>query len=164
MVVLWLVGSLAGSQLSCLSSSIFFEPTTATAQILFVLGVLHFWKTTWTRLVWRTWPCGNEEYAAFDIKTFQSLTTSIPVWVRNQQLLSYLLWIKYQLFKKFFTFRGGPLDKDEQLSLEAPVIIFNIKVLHVLSESIPYSLCLGFGTFTHAQTPTWSLRWWSYML
>ena len=61
------------------------------------------------------------------------------------------------MFKRLFTFRGGPLDKDdEQLSHEAPVVIFNIKVLPVLSESIPYSLCLGFGTFTHAQTPTWS--------
>ena len=38
------------------------------------------------------------------------------------------LWIKNQLFKKLFTFRGGPLDKvDEQLSLKAPVKFFNYK-------------------------------------
>ena len=40
--------------------------------------VLHELKTTWTRLVWRTRPCGTEEHAAFKIKTFQYLTTSEP--------------------------------------------------------------------------------------
>ena len=46
------------------------------------------------------------------------LTTSVQVWVRNRQLMSSHLWITNQLFKKLFTFRGGPLDKvDEQLAV-----------------------------------------------
>ena len=117
----------------CLLSCIFFEPTTATAQILFVLGVLHESKTTWTRLVWRTWPCGIEEYAAFNIKTFQSLTSSVPVLVRNQQLLSYLLKIKTIAQGIIHLQRRSIRQECEQLSCEAPVKLFNYKVLPVLS-------------------------------
>ena len=40
--------------------------------------------------------------------------------------------IKINCSRKLFTFRGGPLDKDdEQLSHEAPVKFFNYKVLSV---------------------------------
>ena len=40
--------------------------------------------------------------------------------------------IKINCSRKLFTFRGGPLDKDDdQLSHEAPVKFFNYKVLSV---------------------------------
>ena len=121
----------------CQLSCIFFEPTKATAQILFVLGVLHFWKTTWTRLVWRTWPCGTEEYAASRLFNLWPLLYQFEWGTINS---CHIFWGLQQLFKELFTCRGGPIDKDvEQLSTEAPVNSSTTR-LPVLTETVPHSL------------------------
>ena len=130
----------------CLLSSIFFEPTTATAQILFVLGVLHELKTTWTRLVWRTRPCGTEVYVASRHREFSLF--SVQVWVKEAAtFVSSSVKKKRSFSRAFSTCRqrqGFRPACDRGCPNEAPDIAlwtsFNYKVLPVLSESTPYSL------------------------
>ena len=100
-------------------------------------------KTTGTRLVWRTRPCGTEGNAACNIKTFQSLTTYVQVWVRTQQLLPSLMR------KKIYCSRTSSLSEEVKIDKDvvAAVLRGTCETLStsrsyksVLTESVPDTL------------------------
>ena len=115
--------------------------------------MLHEVKTTGTGLVWRTRPCGTEGTRHLKNPSFQYLTslsdepaTIAKSYVEEKSIVQDLLQ---------FQRRSNQTRMWQQMSAEAPVHLFNIKVLSVLSESAPDSLSPRIWKVSYAQTPTW---------
>ena len=139
-----------------------------TLSLVLSCGVLHELKTTGTRLVWRTRPCGTEGMRHLKNSSFQYLTTSIQVWVTNQLPLPSLMWKKNQLFKTFFNFRGGQNRQGCGSSCPARHLwnSFNIKVLQICLDWVSswYSFVQDLESFLTPKLRLGPCSWWSFML